>query len=39
MNRTNGPFSTWRQIYENFTVHPAGVDTKRVLGAEVCLWN
>lgn len=39
MNKTNGPFSTWRQIYVNFTVRPEGVDPARILGAEVCLWN
>lgn len=39
MNKTNGAFSTWRQIYQNFTVRPDGVDPTRILGAEVCLWN
>ena len=39
MNKTNGPFVTWRQIYQSFTVRPEGVDPSRILGAEVCLWN
>lgn len=39
MNKTNGPFTTWRQIYTTFTVRPDGVDPNRILGAEVCLWN
>lgn len=33
MNKTNGPFITWRQIYQNFTVRPEGVDPNRILGA------
>jgi hypothetical protein len=33
MNKTNGPFTTWRQIYESFTVRPASVDPSRILGA------
>jgi hypothetical protein len=34
-----GHFSSWRQIYENFTVFPTGVDRNRVLGAEALLWG
>lgn len=34
-----GHFSSWRMIYENFTVFPAGVDRTRILGAEAPLWG
>jgi len=34
-----GHFSTWRQIYENFTAFPAGVAPERILGAEALLWG
>lgn len=34
-----GHFSTWRQIYENFTVFPTGVERERILGAEALLWG
>lgn len=33
LNATAGDYSTWRQIYENFTLFPAGVDRSRILGA------
>jgi len=39
VNKTNGDFKSWRQIYLDFTVRPNGVDPQRILGAEVCLWN
>lgn len=38
-NTTGGEYSTWRKIYENFTVFPSGIDKKQILGAEVCLWG
>lgn len=38
LNGTQGEYTVWRNIYENFTVFPAGVDRSRILGAEVCLW-
>lgn len=39
LNGTQGTYSVWRDIYENFTVFPPGVNTSRILGAEVCLWG
>jgi hypothetical protein len=33
LNGTQGVYSVWRNIYENFTVFPAGVDPARILGA------
>jgi hypothetical protein len=39
LNTSAGAYSVWRQIYENFTVFPNGIDPSRILGAEVCLWG
>lgn len=34
-----GTYSTWRNIYLNFTPFPVGVNPKRIYGAEACLWG
>jgi hypothetical protein len=32
LNGTQGVYSVWRAIYENFVVFPSGVDKSRILG-------
>jgi hypothetical protein len=32
LNGTQGIYSVWRAIYENFVVFPSGVDKSRILG-------
>jgi len=39
LNATQGTYSVWKNIYDNFVVFPTGVDKSRILGAEVCLWG
>lgn len=33
MNKTNGNFKSWRQIYTDFTLTPPGVPKNKVIGA------
>ena len=39
LNTTAGDYSVWKNIYDNFTVFPSGVDKNRILGAVACLWG
>ena len=39
LNGTQGTYTVWKTIYENFVVFPSGVDRSRIMGAEVCLWG
>jgi N-acetyl-beta-hexosaminidase len=39
LNASQGEYTVWRNIYENLTVFPQGVDRSRILGAEACLWG
>ena len=39
LNTTQGTYTVWKNIYDNFTVFPQGLDRSRILGAEVTLWG